>query len=381
MRKFLLILALAVCSCGTATIDVDKIVSLSGEQCRIMETFLSEDSFPRSFENGKFVSSEAWWWCSGFYPGVCWYTYLLGKDPEIRDLALRQTAKLQDVSKLCRDHDLGFQVMCSSGFAYKETGDSLYLKTIREAAAKLAARYSPVTGVIKSWNGNDGLYRVIIDNMMNLELLTYASRMFDVPEWKDIALSHARNTLKNHFRPNASSYHVVIYDEENGGVLKRITAQGYADESAWARGQAWGLYGFTMMYRETGEQEFLDQANRIAAFLLPLLEKQPVPAWDFNAPAPLNEQVDASAGAIMASAFLELCQYAPNARLGAKYKKTGIRILEALSGDEYLCKPGECAGFLLKHSTGNLPKNSEVDVPLTYADYYFMEALYKYSQL
>ena len=309
MRKSLLVLALAVCSCGTAIVDVDKIVSLSGEQCRIMETFVTEDSFPRSFENGDFISSEAWWWCSGFYPGVCWYTYLLGKDPEIRDLALRQTAKLQDVEKLCRDHDLGFQVMCSSGFAYKETGDSLYLKTIREAAAKLAARYSPVTGVIKSWNGSDGLYRVIIDNMMNLELLTWASRLFDVPEWKDIALSHARNTLKNHFREDASSYHVVVYDEENGGVLKRITAQGYADESAWARGQAWGLYGFTMMYRETGEQEFLDQANKIAAFLLPLLKKQPVPVWDFNAPAPDDRQVDASAAAIMASAFLELCNY------------------------------------------------------------------------
>ncbi|MBR0299825.1 MAG: glycoside hydrolase family 88 protein [Bacteroidales bacterium] len=255
----------------------ERVASLSARQCAVMEQSLTEDTMPRNFQNGKLVLSDTRWWCSGFFPGVCWYTYKLGGDEAMREMALRQTAKLLDVSRLTGDHDLGFQVLPSAGEAYAETGDSLYLKTIRDAAAHLAARFSPVTGVICSWDNPAFTYPVIIDNMMNLELLTRASRMFDVPEWKEIAVAHARTTLRNHFREDGSCYHLVDYNPEDGGILRKQTVQGYADESAWARGQAWALYGFTMIYRETGEEDFLNQAEKVAAFLLPRLEGRPVP--------------------------------------------------------------------------------------------------------
>ena len=255
----------------------ERVASLSARQCAVMEQSLTEDTMPRNFQNGKLVLSDTRWWCSGFFPGVCWYTYKLGGDEAMREMALRQTAKLLDVSRLTGDHDLGFQVLPSAGEAYAETGDSLYLKTIRDAAAHLAARFSPVTGVICSWDNPAFTYPVIIDNLMNLELLTRASRMFDVPEWKEIAVAHARTTLRNHFREDGSCYHLVDYNPEDGGILRKQTVQGYADESAWARGQAWALYGFTMIYRETGEEDFLNQAEKVAAFLLPRLEGRPVP--------------------------------------------------------------------------------------------------------
>lgn len=370
MKKFVLILALAAVTCGRTTVDVERIASLAAGQALLMEKSLTDDVMPRTFRDGAVVISNLEWWCSGFYPGVCWYTYLLGGDQAVKELALRQTARLQDVEKLNDSHDVGFQVMCSSALAYKVTGDSLYLNTIREGAEKLAARFSPVTGAIKSWNWDS--YPVIIDNMMNLELLTYAAGLFDQPSWREIAITHARTTMANHFRENGSCYHLVDFNPEDGIVMKKQTVQGYADESAWARGQAWALYGFTMMYRETGLAEFLEQAERVAAYLLPLLEKQPIPNWDFDAP---QKQVDASAGAIMASAFLELGALSQN----PDYRHIAERILKELCSAEYLCQPGECAGFLLKHSTGHFTAASEVDVPLTYADYYFLEALYRWK--
>ena len=388
---------LASCRCE---IPVDKIAELSAKQCTLMEQSLTEDTFPRNFQNGELVLANTHWWCSGFFPGVCWYTYKLGGDEAMKEMALRQTGKILDVSLLSGDHDLGFEVMPSSGEAWKETGDSLYLKTLRDAAEELAARFSPVTGVIKSWNNPKFTYPVIIDNMMNLELLTYASGLFGVHEWKEIAITHARTTMRNHFREDGSCYHLVDYNPEDGSIIRKQTVQGFADESAWARGQAWALYGYTMMFRETGEEDFLAQAEKVAAFLLPRLEGRPVPPWDFDAPVdaapgcgtnpagPFNGPVggaevqdDASAGAVMASAFFELAGLTRDASLAARYRAQALETLKALCGEHYLAAEGEVGGFLLKHSTGHYPKGSEVDVPLTYADYYFLEALWRYKNL
>ena len=369
MKKMFILAALLAVSCRA--LPLKQVVSVAESQCLLMESYIDDNTMPRTFQDGEMVVSGLDWWCSGFYPGTCWYAYKLGGNPKIRELALRQTAKLMDVEKLSGDHDIGFQTMSSVGMAYKETGDSTYLPVIRAAAEKLAARSSPVTGTIKSWNWDT--YPVIIDNMMNLELLTWASRLFGAAQWREIAVTHARTTMKNHFREDGSSYHLVEYDPVDGSVLRKMTVQGYADESAWARGQAWGLYGYTMMYRETGLEEFLEQAERIAAFLLPRLKDRPVPAWDFDAPEESVGQADASAGAVMASAFLEL------GRLTGKraYRRQAVAILRELASPEYLCLEGECAGFLLKHSTGHYARGSEVDVPLTYADYYFLEALWR----
>lgn len=361
------------------TLPVDRIASLSATQCSLMEQSLTEDTMPRSFQDGQIILSETHWWCSGFFPGVCWYTYRIGGDPHMKEMALRQTAKLLDVNKLSKSHDLGFQVMPSSVEAYRETEDSLYLKTIYAAAEKLAARFSPVTGVIRSWNGPASSFIVIIDNMMNLELLTWAARQFNVPEWKEIAVTHARTTIRNHFREDGSCYHAIDYNPEDGSVVRRRTVQGYSDESAWSRGQAWALYGFTMMYRETGEEDFLEQAVRCAGYLLPKLKHRPVPSWDFDAPEESIDQDDASAGAIMASAFLELCTLTKDAKLSKLCYSQAIATLNALCSEEYLAKPGELGGFLLKHSTGHYSQGSEIDAPLTYADYYFLEALWRYK--
>lgn len=369
---------LASCRCD---IPVDRIAELSAKQCTILEQSLTEDTFPRYFQNGELKLADTHWWCSGFFPGVCWYTYKLSGDESMKEMALRQTSKILDVSLLSGDHDLGFEVMPSSGEAWKETGDSLYLKTVRDAAEQLAGRFSPVAGVIKSWNNPHFSYPVIIDNMMNLELLTYASRIFGVPEWKEIAITHARTTIKNHFREDNSCYHLVDYNPEDGSIIRKQTVQGYADESAWSRGQAWALYGFTMMFRETGEEDFLAQAEKVAAFLLPRLEGRPVPPWDFDAPEESIGQDDASAGAIMASAFFELSGLTRDAGLAKRYRAQALETLKALCGEKYLATEGEVGGFLLKHSTGHYPKGSEVDVALTYADYYFMEALWRYKNL
>ncbi|MBQ4287132.1 MAG: glycoside hydrolase family 88 protein [Bacteroidales bacterium] len=380
MRRVLLVSLILAVSCSGGRVDVKNIVSTAERQCLLMEKSLSDSTMPKTFQGDTLVTSSLSWWCSGFFPGTCWYTYMIGGNEDIRNLALEQTAKLLDVERLCKDHDIGFQVMCSAAQAYKVTGDSLFLPTIRAGAEKLAARFSPVTGVIQSWTWDKYSYPVIIDNMMNLELLTYASELFDVPQWKEIAISHARTTMKNHFRSDYSSYHVVDYNPIDGSVIKKQTAQGYADESSWARGQAWALYGYTMMFRETGLPEFLEQAQNVASYLLPLLKDRPVPAWDFNAPPESIGQDDASAAAIMASAFFELSQLTHGSPASKDYRHQGEEILKALSSENYLCSPGECGGFILKHSTGNYNKGSEVDVPLTYADYYYMEALYRYGR-
>lgn len=379
MKRVLLVSLILAVSCSRGLIDVKSITHVAEQQCLLLGKSLSDNTMPKSFQGDTLVTSSLSWWCSGFFPGTCWYTYKVGGNETIRRLAIEQTAKLLDVNKLCKDHDIGFQIMCSAALAYKETGDSLYLPTIMAGAEKLAARFSPSTGVIQSWNWDKYSYPVIIDNMMNLELLTYASSLFDVPIWKEIAITHAHTTMKNHFRDDYSSYHVVDYNPNNGAVLKKQTAQGYSDESSWARGQAWALYGYTMMYRETRLPEFLDQAEHIAGYLLPLLRKRPVPAWDFCAPEESIGQDDASAAAIMSSAFMELSTLTHGSPASKIYRQQGKTILMVLSTDRYLCHSGEKGGFLIKHCTGHYTKNSEVDSPLSYADYYFMEALYRYT--
>ncbi|MBE6216822.1 MAG: glucuronyl hydrolase [Bacteroidales bacterium] len=376
MKKIILLLSVTLAAaCGKSAIDTEKIASLASEQCRIMKQVLPEGTMPRTFENGKLVTSDLRWWCAGFYPGICWYTCKLGGDT--KELALNQTERLMNVEKLSQDHDIGFQVMPSVAHAYRETGDSKYLPVLEEGATRLAARFSPVVGATMSWNW-EGRFPVIVDNMVNLELLTYASKLFDRPEWKDIAVTHAWTTLRNHFRDDYSCYHLVDFDPADGSVKEKITHQGYTNDSAWSRGQSWALYGFTMMYRETGVPEFLEQAENVASFLLSKLKDRPIPNWDYDAP---QQADDASSAAIMASAFLELSQYATDRKTSDMYWNQAEVILRELSSDKYLCKEGECAGFLLKHSVGHYAIGNEVDVPLLYADYYFLEALYRWKTL
>jgi len=280
-------------------------------------------------------------------------------------------------------HDLGFMMYCSFGNAQRLHASEDHQKVLVNSAKSLSTRFSETVGSIKSWNVKDSThYLVIIDNMMNLELLFYATKVTGDSSFYKIAVTHANTTMKNHFRPDYSSFHVVDYDPKTGAIKKKRTQQGAADESAWARGQGWALYGYTLMYRETKDKKYLAFANQIAEYILnhPNLPADKIPYWDFNAPDIPAALRDASAGALIASALIELAGY-NNQSVGANYLSVAEQMIKTLSSPNYKAETGTNGGFLLKHSVGSLPAKSEVDVPLTYADYYFVEALLRYKNL
>ena len=340
-----------------------------------------EPVYPRSIrKDGTLMPSGYKWWCSGFYPGSLWFVYEYTGDEKFKDLALKYQAGLEPLRFRTDDHDIGFQLMCSYGNCLRLTGDSTCVSVIIDGANSLATRFDPEVGCTRSWNNPKYTFPVIIDNMMNLELLLKAVELGGDDSLKNIALTHARTTIKNHFREDYSTFHLVDYNPETGEIIRQQTVQGYADDSAWARGQAWALYGYTMMYRFTKEQDMFNQAVNIAEYLLPRLPEDCVPFWDYDAPDIPNDVRDASSASLMASALIELSQYV-DAEKSARYLDTAEKIIRSLASDEYLVAEGEDYGFLLKHSTGNKNSDSEVDVPLTYADYYFLEALLRWRAL
>jgi len=336
------------------------------------------DRLPRTIDAaGKLITCDSGWWTSGFFPGSLWLLFEKTQDPQFKDAARLFTARIEKEKSNTGTHDLGFMLHNSFGNGLRVSNDAAYREVLLAGARSLSSRFNPRIGCIMSWNPSvKWKYPVIIDNMMNLEFLTWASKNSGDSSFQNIAVTHADTTIKNHFRKDYSSYHVVSYDPATGEVEKRQTSQGYADESAWARGQSWGLYGFVMMHRETGLKRYLEQAQRIAAFLLnhTNLPADKVPYWDYNAPGIPNEKRDASAAAIMASALVELSWYS-EPETAKKYLTAAVDQIRTLSSVEYLAQPGTNGNFILKHSVGSIPGNSEVDVPLSYADYYFLEAM------
>lgn len=336
---------------------------------------------PRTIEdNGalRLVASRDW--TSGFFPGELWYMYEYTQDDFWKKQAQAFTANIEDQKTNGGTHDMGFKMYCSFGNGYRLTNDANYKNILLESAATLITRYKPTIGCIRSWDHSRDKWQcpVIIDNMMNLELLYWAFKETGDSVYYNIANTHARTTMKNHFRDNYSSYHVIDYDTITGDVLYKHTHQGYNHESAWSRGQAWGLYGYTMCYRETKLPEFLSQAENIANYIFtnPTMPEDMVAYWDFDAPGIPNEPRDASAAAVMACAMYELSMYNPEK--AALYKKWADTIVESLSKNYRAQLDGD-RGFLLLHSTG--AHNFERDVPLVYADYYFLEALLKKAKL
>jgi hypothetical protein len=337
--------------------------------------------YPRSInKEGALWTSNYKWWCSGFYPGSMWYVYEYTGDEKIKELALKYQAGLEPLRFRKDDHDIGFQLMCSYGNCLRLTEDQTCVPVLIDGANSLASRFDPEVGCTRSWSFGKWSFPVIVDNMMNMELLLKAAELGGSDSLKNVALAHARTTMKNHFRDDKSCFHLVDYNPETGEVAGKQTVQGLADDSAWARGQAWGLYGFTMVYRFCKEQDILDHAIAIAEYLLPRLPEDGVPFWDYDSAEIPNDVRDASAAAIMASGLIELSQYV-DAEKAERYLATVEKMLRTLASEEYLCAEGEDYGFLLKHSTGNKNTDSEVDVPLTYADYYFLEALIRWSRL
>lgn len=338
--------------------------------------------FPQSYNHdGKIIDRNSDWWCSGFFGGSLWYLYELTKDPKWKLEADKWSMALEKEKNNTSTHDLGFMLYCSFGNGYRLTQNQTYKDIMLTGAASLATRFNPDYGVIKSWDEWKGYdYPVIIDNMMNLEFLFWAAKASGNKHFYDICISHADKTMKNHFRKDYSSYHVVCYGK-NGEILKKGTHQGYSDSSAWSRGQGWALYGYTVMYRETGKKKYLKQAEHVAQFILnhPNLPEDKIPYWDFDDPAIPNTERDASAGAVMSSALFELSQYSK--KHCQQYKNVATTMLSSLTSSKYKANLGENGNFLLKHSVGSKPHNSEVDVPLVYADYYYLEALLRYDQL
>lgn len=314
-------------------------------------------------------------WRSGFFPGVLWYLYEYTGNSAWKEKAAELTAKIENEKWNAGTHDMGFKIYCSFGNGYRLTKDPVYRDIIIQAAKTNIRRFNPKVGCIRSWDHNQDKwqYPVIIDNMMNLELLFEATKLTGDSTYYKVAVTHANTTMKNHFRPDFSSYHVIDYDTLTGNVLHRQTHQGYSHESAWARGQAWGLYGYTMCYRETKKKEYLDMAEKIAGFILnnKNLPSDKVPYWDYNAPGIPDEPRDVSAAAVASSALFELSGYSSK---GAEYKKAASAILANLT-EKYRAPAGTAHGFLLLHSTGNKPSKSEIDMPINYADYYYLEAL------
>ena len=394
---------------------IDANLRQATNQYKILMTRVPAGRLPKTYytSTDKLETSDAGWWTSGFYPGTLFYLYEFSHDTALLDEAESRLQLLQSEQFNKTTHDLGFMMYCSYGNGLRLLDSPAYKEILLNSARSLSTRFNPNVGCIKSWDSKPWHYPVIIDNMMNLELLFWATHVSGDSSFYRIAVTHAITTMRNHYRPDYSSYHVVDYDSATGAIIAKKTAQGYADSSAWARGQSWGLYGYTMVYRSTHDPRYLEQARHIAHFILtnPNLPADKIPYWDYNAPgipaatagAPAGGSAtrspsaggqpggartavmggplrDASAAAVLASALIELSHYV-DSREGRGYLDVAEQILVTLSSNVYKPVVGANGGFILRHSVGNLPGRTEVDVPLTYADYYFVEAMLRYREL
>jgi unsaturated chondroitin disaccharide hydrolase len=339
---------------------------------------------PRSAQGGTVRTVTPSDWTSGFPAGTFWLLYDHTQQAAYRTAAESWTQALEGQRTRTSDHDIGFIINCTFGNGYRLTQNAAYLTVITRAAQSLATRFNATVGATRSWDFGSWSFPVIIDNMMNLELLLNATKLGGDMRYAQMAVTHALTTDRNHFRSDASSYHVVDYNASTGAVVRKQTNQGLADESAWARGQAWGLYGYTMMYRETRDQRFLARALAIADFYTghARMPSDGVPYFDFDAPvrSDVPDHRDASAGAIAASGLFELAGFASGAA-SERYLAFAIRAARSLSSASYRAALGANSHFLLMHSVGNYPQSDEVDVAMNYADYYYVEALLRCSKL
>ncbi|MBN2049697.1 MAG: glycoside hydrolase family 88 protein [Spirochaetales bacterium] len=338
--------------------------------------------FPRSWENGRLRTAGSWWWTAGFYPASLWLLYEYSGEAFFRKEA-RRRSNLMKIQRWNRfTHDLGFMLFLPLGAAYRIEGDPGDSLVLLGGAKTLVSRYKPEVGLIRSWDHGKWKYPVIIDNMMNLNYLFWASEFSGNEFFRTVATSHADHTIKNHFRSDGSTYHVVDYDPRTGEVRSQGTCQGYSDDSVWSRGQGWAVYGFTEMYRHTKNRTYLRQACTAADFIVhhPDFPADGIPYWDFNDPGIPEAYRDVSAATILASGLLELKDYVGEIE-AETYLSVVDRILKSLSGTEYKSPKKETGSFILGGSVGNLPSKDEVDVPLSYADYYYIEALLRRLKL
>lgn len=373
---FLLIFAIA----SAKAFNSDSVLVICKSQINtLISKSASYAQYPRSLNTSSAITYVgASDWTSGFIPGLLWNLGDYFKDATLKTKAANFTTNLASQQYNTSTHDVGFMMYCSYGNGYKLNTDQTYKNVLINSANSLKSRYNSVVGCTRSWDFGTWSFPVIIDNMMNLELLFWATKVTGDSSYYKIADSHASRVLNEFIRPDFTSYHVVDFNPITGKVIKKQTFQGASDESIWARGQGWELYGFTMCYRETGNLKYLTLARNIAQWIKNHLPIDYVPYWDYMAPNIPNEPRDASAAAIYASALLELSMLdKENAK---EHFNLATKILESLSSPNYLSNNGLNSGFVLKHCTGHKPANKEIDVPINYGDYYFIEALTRYQK-
>ena len=381
------------------TLDVDKQLQYCHKQVkRALAELQQKDVFydytmePRNILKGD--KQKGWNcrkmdkdWCSGFWPGILWMDNQNTKDEAVKKTAEGYTESLKGIAyRPCHDHDIGFLMFCSYGKGYEVNHSPEYKKIILASADSLATLFNPIVGTILSWprmvEREHWPHNTIIDNMMNLDLMFWASKNGGNKLLYDLAVTHAKTTMKNHFRPDGSCYHVAVYDTINGDLIKGVTHQGYADNSMWARGQAWAIYGYTMVYRYTKNKMFLDFAQKVTDIYIKRLKETSddmIPLWDMDDPRGVKlAPKDVSAACIVADALLELQQYVDKEKCD-EYSLFALQSLAQLSTDKY--QSGKKNVAFLMHSTGHHPAKSEIDASIIYADYYYMEALVKVKML
>lgn len=366
---------------GTTLIDrMPELFAFAATQLTATTQKVSATGYPNSTNSaGDWNTSSASSWTSGFFPGALWLMYEKTQAAVWKTNAEKWTAGIESQKNDTSTHDLGFMFFDSFGNGYRLTNNANYKSILLAAARSLATRYSATVGCIKSWDGASNEYKVIIDNMMNLELLFWASKNGGEQAWYDMALSHAVKTSQNHIRPDGSTYHVVIYDPANGSIKSRVTAQGFADSSTWSRGQAWAIYGFSIAYRETNDARFLETARKTADYFISHLPADFVPYWDFQAPGIPNEPRDSSAAAIAASGLLELSKLETDSAKKTSYANVAEKILTSLSQAPYIASGTKYKSILI-HGTQNKP-SGKYDTGLIYGDYYYLESLLKYQKI
>lgn len=355
---------------------LDFLVSQMEQDAKVFKDSLWPN--PPAGKLGKRRLCNIYDWTSGFFPGSLWYAYELTGDKELKAQAIKYTNMLNPIRHYKDNHDIGFMMNCSYGNALRLAPNDTIMDVLVETADNLCGRFNEQIGCIRSWDFGRWNYPVIIDNMMNLDLLFNVSKLTGERKYYDVAVKHAKTTMEHHFRPDYTCYHVISYNND-GTVESKGTHQGQSDNSAWARGQAWAVYGYTACYRETRDIAFLRQAIHVAGMIMKrVTTNDSIPYWDYDAPDSKATPRDASAASVTASALMELSTFAPD---GQKYFKYAEAILKNLSKDEYMAKKGKNQGFILKHSVGSLPHGSEIDTPLNYADYYYLEALKRYLDM
>lgn len=370
------------------TINLQKQIDDCENQLKIAVPKLTDlTKHPRLIDTDstewKQVTNDKLIWTSGFYPGVLWYAYDVTGNERWKNEAIKRTEVFEDFKNIREHHDIGFMMFPAYGLGYEIGKKTAYKDILLTSAASLASRFNPKVGTIRSWSNKMHprwqQHITIIDNMLNLELLFWAAKNGGDKNYYDIAVKHAETTMKNHFRDDLTSWHVLEYDSINGNVLNHHTKQGYADDSRWSRGQAWGVYGYTMVYKETKDKKFLDFAQKITDKYLDLLPEDMVPAWDFDVQSNPKEEKDASAAAIVASALFDLSTLVESKEDQERYFNAGVKMLKSLGSENYSAV-GKADSFLL-HSTGAKSLGHEIDVALIYADYYYIEALSRLKKL